>query len=303
VIVLDIGIPAGAPGRPSVGLIEPTVLDQIPRRGRESTKFAAGSVLICGGSLGLTGAPCLASEAAMRAGAGYVTAFVPASLNLVFEQRLLEVMTVALPDRDGALLTRGADQVRERASRSGVLVLGPGLGRAEESVEFARELARTVEIPLLLDADGLNAHAGRLEALAQRPGATVLTPHAGELARLLETESAEIERARLRTVRRAADAAQAVIVLKGDDTLVAEPGGRVAVSRGGASALATAGTGDVLSGITGAFLAKGVAPFTAACAAVFLHARAGQLAAQTIGPEGVIARDVIELLPRVRAED
>ena len=130
----------------------------------------------------------------------------------------------------------------------------------------------------------------------------MLTPHAGELARLLETDSVEIARSRLASVRRAAHTAQAVIVLKGDDTLVAEPGGRVGVSRGGASALATAGTGDVLSGITGAFLAKGVEPFTAACAAVFLHARAGQLAAETIGTEGVIASDVIELLPRAHSE-
>jgi NAD(P)H-hydrate epimerase len=302
VTVVDIGIPPGAPVDPSVGLIEPSVLDEVPRRGRESTKFAAGSVLVCGGSLGLTGAPCLASEAAMRAGAGYVTACVPASLNLVFEQRLLEVMTVPLPDDDGALLGDGANQVRERAERSGALVLGPGLGRADQSGHLARELARTVKIPLLLDADGLNAHAGRLEALAQRPAGTVLTPHAGELARLLETDSVEIARSRLASVRRAAHTAQAVIVLKGDDTLVAEPGGRVGVSRGGASALATAGTGDVLSGITGAFLAKGVEPFTAACAAVFLHARAGQLAAETIGTEGVIASDVIELLPRAHAE-
>jgi hydroxyethylthiazole kinase-like uncharacterized protein yjeF len=302
VTVVDIGIPPGAPVHPSVGLIEPSVLDEIPRRGRESTKFAAGSVLVCGGSLGLTGAPCLASEAAMRAGAGYVTACVPASLNLVFEQRLLEVMTVPLPDDEGSLLGNGANQVRERAERSGALVLGPGLGRADESVHLARELARTVKIPLLLDADGLNAHAGRLEALAQRSAATVLTPHAGELARLLETDSAEIARSRLSSVRRAAQTAQAVIVLKGDDTLVAEPGGCVGVSRGGAPALATAGTGDVLSGITGAFLAKGVEPFTAACAAVFLHARAGQLAAETIGTEGVIASDVIELLPRAHSE-
>jgi NAD(P)H-hydrate epimerase len=238
----------------------------------------------------------------MRAGAGYVTALVPASLSLVFEQRLLEVMTVALPDRDGALQLEGADQVHERAQRSGALVLGPGLGRAEESMELARELARAIEIPLLLDADGLNAHAGRLDNLAPRSAATVLTPHAGELARLLDTESAEIQSHRLRAVRFAAHAAQAVTVLKGDDTLVAEPGGRVAVSRGGSPALATAGTGDVLSGVTGAFLAKGVDAFTAACAAVFVHGRAGKLAARTIGNEGVIASDVIELLPRAHTE-
>ncbi len=300
VSVIDIGIPIGSPGRPQVGLIGDQVLDQVPRRGRESTKFAAGSVLVCGGSRGLTGAPCLASEAAMRAGAGYVTAFVPESLNLVFEVRLLEVMTVALPDRDGSLQPAGAERVRERAQRSGALILGPGIGREPETMELVRELAATVEIPLLLDADGLNAHAERLESLAGRAAATVLTPHAGELGRLLGCETDLIDAHRLACARRAASVAQAIVVLKGDDTLVAEPDGRVAVSRGGASALATAGTGDVLSGVVGAFLSKQMDPFEAACAGVLIHARAGRLAAASVGPEGVIARDVIQALPRAR---
>jgi ADP-dependent NAD(P)H-hydrate dehydratase / NAD(P)H-hydrate epimerase len=302
VTVVDIGIPPGAPMQPEIGLIDASILDAIPRRGRESTKFAVGSVLVCGGSLGLTGAPCMASEAAMRAGAGYVTVFVPESLNLVFELRLLEVMSVPLADREGALLPSGADTVRERSARSGALVLGPGIGRAEETIELVRDLARTAEIPLLLDADGLGAHAGRLSSLAGRPAATVLTPHAGELGRLLERESHEIEHHRLASVREASARAQAIVVLKGDDTLIAEPSGRVAVSPGGASALATAGTGDVLSGVTGAFLAKAMDPFAAACAAVTVHAHAGQVAARRIGTEGVIARDVIEALPEARRE-
>ncbi|HEX8977165.1 MAG TPA: NAD(P)H-hydrate epimerase, partial [Solirubrobacteraceae bacterium] len=117
--VVDIGIPAGAPVAPSIGLISSAILDAIPRRGRESTKFAAGSVLICGGSLGLTGAPCMAAEAAMRAGAGYVTVLGPESLNLVFELRLVEVMSVPLPDDGGALLPPGAGAVRARAARAG----------------------------------------------------------------------------------------------------------------------------------------------------------------------------------------
>jgi hydroxyethylthiazole kinase-like uncharacterized protein yjeF len=302
VTVVDIGIPAGAPGDPEIGLIEAAIVDAIPRRGRESTKFAVGSVLVCGGSLGLTGAPCMASEAAMRAGAGYATVFVPESLNLVFELRLLEVMSVPLADRGGALQPSGADTIRERSARSGALVLGPGIGRAEETIELVRDLARTAEIPLLLDADGLFAHAGRLSALAGRPAATVLTPHAGELGRLLERDSQDIEQHRLAAVREAAALAQAIVVLKGDDTLVAEPSGRVAVSSGGASALATAGTGDVLSGVSGAFLAKAMDPFEAACAAVTVHAHAGRLAARRIGTEGVIARDVIEALPEARRE-
>lgn len=300
VTVIDIGIPTGAPVQADTGLIEPSVIDEIPLRGRESTKFAAGNVLVCGGSLGLTGAPSLACEAAMRAGAGYVTALIPASLNQIFENRLLEVMTVPLPDRDGALQPDAAQRVAERLGRADALVLGPGLGREPGSAELCRELARRAEVPLLLDADGLNAHAERLESLAERRAATVLTPHAGELGRLLGLPSEEIERHRLASVRRAASLAQAVVVLKGDDTIVAEPSGRAAISRGGAAALATAGTGDVLSGVVGAYLAKRMDPFTAACAGVFIHARAGQLCAERIGPEGVIARDVIESLPGAR---
>jgi NAD(P)H-hydrate epimerase len=180
-------------------------------------------------------------------------------------------------------------------------VLGPGLGRDEQTSAFARDLAARAEVPLLLDADGLNAHVGAIEHLAGRRAATVLTPHAGELARLLETDSADIGAHRLAHVRDAAKRSGSIVVLKGDDTLVAEPEGRVAVNPGGAPALATAGTGDVLSGVVAAHLARGMDPFTAACAAVYVHAAAGRLAATRIGPEGVIASDVIELLPAVLA--
>jgi NAD(P)H-hydrate epimerase len=243
----------------------------------------------------------MASESAMRAGAGYVTACVPASLNLIFEARLLEVMTVPLPDSDGSLEPSGVSHVLDRAERADALVLGPGLGRAPGTVEFVRRTAREVKLPMLLDADGLNAHAGRLASLAGREAPAVLTPHAGELARLLETDSASVGARRLESARRAASEAGAIVVLKGDDTLVAAPDGRVAVNRGGASALATAGTGDVLSGVIGAFLAKRMDPFEAACAGVFVHARAGQLTAREVGSEGVIASDVIAALPRALA--
>jgi hydroxyethylthiazole kinase-like uncharacterized protein yjeF len=301
VSVVDIGIPRGGPTEPQVGLIDPQIVAQIPTRGQESTKFAAGAVLVCGGSAGLTGAPSLACEAAQRAGAGYVTALVAESLSLVFEQRLLEAMSVGLPDDGGALLPRALKTILPRTARADALVLGPGLGRDPRTQKLIRRLARLAELPLLLDADGLNAHAGRLGELAQRPAATVLTPHAGELARLLELDGAEVAAHRLTHVREAAARSGAVVVLKGDDTLIAEPGGRVAVSRGGSSALATAGTGDVLSGIIGAYLSKRMDPFTAACAGVLVHAGAGRLAADEIATEGVIARDVIALVPQARA--
>ncbi len=299
--VVDIGIPDGGPGEPQVGLISDRARDEIPRRGRASNKFAAGSVLVCGGSLGLTGAPSMASEAAMRAGAGYVTACVPSSLMLIFGSHLLEVMSVPLPDTGGSLEARGVERVLERADRADSVVLGPGLGREPEAQEFARQLARYAPVSLVLDADGLNAHAGSIGLLTEREAATVLTPHAGELARLLETDSEAIGARRLESARRAAREAQAIILLKGDDTIVAAPDGRAGVNRGGAPALATAGTGDVLSGVIGALLAKKMDPFHAACAGALVHARAGRLAAEEIGPEGVIASDVIAALPRALA--
>ena len=234
----------------------------------------------------------------MRAGAGYVTAFVPA----LAEPRL---RAAAAGGDDGAAARRGRRAAARRRSsgsagrleRAGALVLGPGIGRERRRrVELrARELAAPAQIPLLLDADGLNAHAGRLESLAQRAGADRADAARRRAGSAAGARSAPRSSATgwLRCARPRA-LAQAVVVLKGDDTIVAEPGRRAAVSRGGASALATAGTGDVLSGVIGAYLSKRMDPFTAACAGVFVHARAGRLAAARIGAEGVIARDVIE---------
>lgn len=304
VVVVDIGIPEGAPvGPPDVGLIrDEALLELLPRRAAGWTKFTSGHVLVAGGSRGLTGAPCLAAEAAQRAGAGYVTACVPGSLELVFELRLLEAMTRGLPDDDGAHTADGVEQVLELAAdgRALALALGPGLGRSGGAVAFARELAQRAELPLVLDADGLNAHAGRPETLAARSAPTVLTPHEGELGRLLDVDSAAVRAARLVHARRAADVTGAIVVLKGDDTLVAAPDGLVAVSPGATGALATAGTGDVLTGVIAAILARGVDPFVAAAAGVRLHARAGIRAAAERGVDGVVARDVVEALPHAR---
>ncbi|HVS28245.1 MAG TPA: NAD(P)H-hydrate dehydratase [Solirubrobacteraceae bacterium] len=299
--VIDIGIPGGAPREADVGLLRDSVLGLIPRRHAGSTKFTEGAVLVCGGSPGLTGAPCLSAEAASRAGAGYVTACVPASLEAIFEHRLLEVMTVGLDDDRGVLTKSSAPAVLERAERAQALVLGPGIGRGGEAQAFVRDLAARADLPLLLDADGLNAYAGRLSELAGRAQASVLTPHAGELARLLEVESSAVDAARLERARAASQTAASFVLLKGDDTLIAAPDGRVAVSRGGAGALATAGTGDVLSGVLGALLAKRMDPWEAACAAVVLHADAGRIAGERQGTDSVIARDVIDALPAARA--
>jgi NAD(P)H-hydrate epimerase len=295
--VIDIGIPAGSPIEPQSWLIDAGILAEVPRRGPSSTKFTSGNVVVIGGSSGLTGAPTMSAQAAMRSGAGYVTVGAPAHLEATFSARLLEAMMVGLPGDDG-LSPDSVEPALEAIERADAVVLGPGLGRSDGARAFARAMFERIAVPLVIDADGLNALAGVFpEPLPRRPAPTVLTPHAGELGRLLDVESSEIERRRLHHAREAAVRSGAIVVLKGDDTLVCSPDGQVAISRGGAPALATAGTGDVLSGVTGALLGKRLPPLQAACAAVFAHVRAGQLAGAPHGADGVIASDVIQQLP------
>jgi NAD(P)H-hydrate epimerase len=236
----------------------------------------------------------MSSLAAIRAGAGYATVAVPADLEAIFESSQPEVMSVGCPGGDGCLAPAALKTIRKAFERAAAGVIGPGMGRNSGSVELAREAVGAIELPLVIDADGLNAFAGELTRLGERAGATVLTPHAGELGRLLDRSSEEIAAKRLMAAREAAIAAGAIVVLKGDDTIVTD-GERVAVNALAAPALATAGTGDVLSGIIAAMLARGLEPFAAACAAVFAHARAGREAAHRIGlVESVIATDVID---------
>lgn len=295
--VAPIGIPGGAPVEPTAGAIGPAVLELPPARGPQSTKFSSGQVTIAGASRGLTGAVQMSSLAAIRAGAGYATVAVPADLETIFEGGRPEVMSVGCPGGDGCLAPASAKTLLRAFEHAAAGVLGPGLGRDPGSVELAREAVPAIEAPLVLDADGLNAFAGKLELIAVRDAPTLLTPHAGELGRLLGRSSEEISEHRLEAAREAARAASAVVVLKGDDTIVAD-GERLAVNVLSAPALATAGTGDVLSGIAAAMLARGLEPFAAACAAVYAHARAGRDAAQRIGAaESVIAGDVIDSIP------
>lgn len=294
--VVPIGIPSGAPGKAVAGTIAPAALELAPRRGSRSTKFSSGQVTIAGGSRGLTGAVRMSSSAAIRAGAGYATVAIPSDLEPVFETGQPEVMSVGCPGGDGCLVPGSVKAATKAFERAAAGVLGPGLGRDPGSFEFAQQLATAVTCPLVIDADGLNSFAGQLLRIGARPGPTVLTPHAGELGRLLERDSAEIDAHRLAAAKEAANAAAAIVVLKGDDTIVTD-GKRVAVNALAAPGLATAGTGDVLSGVTAALLARGLEPFAAACAAVLAHARAGRDAAARVGAaESVIATDVIDSL-------
>jgi hydroxyethylthiazole kinase-like uncharacterized protein yjeF len=295
--VAEIGIPRGAPEPASAGLISERVLDLYPRRKPSGSKFESGVVVVVGGSAGLTGAPTLAARSAARAGAGYVQVAVPEPVQQAVDLRLLEQMSRGLPDDDGFHTPRGVPDVEEMAERAGAVVLGPGLGRSEGAQEFARGVAVAVEAPLLVDADGLNAHAGQLELFRERDAPTVLTPHEAELGRLLGVEPEEVAAHRVEHAREAAERSGAVVLLKGDDTIVALPGGPLAISPGGTPALATAGTGDVLSGLIGALLAKRMDAFEAAALGALAHALAARHAAERLGPDHVMAGDVIDALP------
>jgi NAD(P)H-hydrate epimerase len=292
-VVADIGL---APARTRTRRATGRILELVPRRREQDNKYSAGSVLVVGGSTGLTGAPSLTSQAALRAGAGVVTACVPASLNSVFEQRLLEVMTRPCPDEDGTMTMDAADPILATAERAGAVALGPGLGRTEAAQALVGYLLDRLDKPIVLDADGLWALVGHLDWVFSRDAPTVLTPHAGELGRLLGRPSAWVDANRLDAVQSGADDTGAVVLLKGADTLVAGPGrGPVVVDLGNAG-LATAGSGDVLTGVTAAFLAKGMDGALAAAAAAAACGAASHLAAERHGQAGLIAGDVVEAL-------
>jgi NAD(P)H-hydrate epimerase len=291
VVVADIGL---EPVETQNALVTRQILASVPRRRPDQNKYSAGSVLVVGGSPGLTGAPCLAAEAAFRADAGYVAVAVPRSTLQVFEQRLLEAVKRPCPENDdGTLALEAFETVLDLAARASAVALGPGLGRSDSARELVGRLLPELDRPVVVDADGLYELEAR--ATRGRQAGTVLTPHAGELGRLLGEPSRWVDAHRLEAARVAADQFGAVCVLKGADTLVAAPGEGVLVCALGPGALATAGTGDVLTGIVGAFLAKGMEPRLAAAAAA-----AAQQVAATLVPEqsGLIASDVVTALPR-----
>jgi NAD(P)H-hydrate epimerase len=274
VVVADIGIEAGETAN---ALVTPAILDEVPRRASRDNKYTSGHVLVVGGSPGMTGAAALAARAAFRADAGYVTICAPEESVPVLEELVTEAVK------------RPLQQVDEAAERANALALGPGLGR--DNKELVRGLLTAAALPAVVDADALF----ELEP-GDWPAPRVLTPHEGELGRLLGRDSKEIAAHRLASVQEAAEKFTAVVVLKGEDSLVATPGGGVLVCALGLPSLATAGTGDVLTGITAAFLAKGMEPQRAAasaCAAQQLAARAAEQRA------GLVASDVVEALPSV----
>jgi len=254
------------------------ILQLVPRRMPRDNKYSAGSLLVVGGARGMSGAAALASRAAFRADAGYVTIAAPAESIPVLETLVLEAVKRPLED------------VFDAAGRAGAIAIGPGLGRDDEAKALVRRLLEETDLPAVVDADALFG----LEPFS-RSAPTVLTPHSGELARLLDVESSWVDAHRLAALDRAVERFGCVVLLKGSDTLIGAPGQGPIVS-GGWPALATAGTGDVLTGIIGAFLAKGVGARLAAVAGATAHAHAAMAVEH---PDGLVASDVVEALPRV----
>src|SRR5262245_25591585 len=275
-------------------LVPASALLEVPRKRPESTKYTAGSVLVVGGSRGLTGAPALAALAAFRADAGYVAVAAPESTLPILETTLLEVVKRPLAeDSSGRLLPRSADAIVDAAERADAVAIGPGLGRSDGTVELVRILLDRLSLPVVLDADAL----WELEPFA-RSAPTILTPHSGELARLLRADSRDIDAHRLASAQHAATRFGAVVLLKGADTIVASPRDGVLIATYGTPALATAGTGDVLTGIVAAFLAKGMDARLAAGTAAVAHG----VAAELVDPQpGTVASDLLPALRRALA--
>jgi ADP-dependent NAD(P)H-hydrate dehydratase / NAD(P)H-hydrate epimerase len=285
VVVADIGIPPQIERQSGAGIATSELLRRVPGKTAADSKYTAGSVLVVGGAPGLAGAAAMTAHAALRAGAGIVWVTAPADATAAIAGHRPEVIVRALPEG------------LELLERAGALAIGPGLGREPHAVELARRLAVEHRGPVVVDADGLFPFAGDLRPLAGRRVAAVLTPHEGEMARLLGCDSAWVRSNRLAAVRQAAAEARAVVLLKGADTLVAEPGGSVAVVGVETPGLATAGSGDVLTGAIAALLAKGMDGHEAAVCGALAHAAAGAAAAGARGPAGIIAGDVIDALP------
>ena len=300
VVVTDLGIPSWlvaeelpqAPGPLHLltgGELAATLIEREP----SSHKGDYGHVLLVAGGPGKAGAAILAARAAVRGGAGLVTVAVPESILAAVDGGSLESMTVAVAAAAGG---DGLEEILEAASGKQVVAIGPGLGTAVGTFDAIRQLLVELDVPVVLDADGLNAFAGRLDELGDRGAGTVLTPHPGEMGRLLGISSAEVQADRLAAARRAAEAAGAVVVLKGHRTLIADPDGGVWINPTGNPGMASGGSGDVLTGLLAALIGQGYDLLAAAQLGVFLHGLAGDVAIETIAPEALRAQDLIDHL-------
>jgi NAD(P)H-hydrate epimerase len=304
VVVARIGIADDAPG---VSLRAELwnalgVVRRLPARPADGHKGTFGHVLVVAGSEGKTGAAVLAARGAARAGAGLVTIACAAGLNDILEEKCTEAMTAPVGERQDRALLAGAEEalVALSAERD-VVAMGPGVGRSRETVSLMRALAKRVERPLVIDADGLFALAGELGTLRARRSQTILTPHPGEAAALLGCRADDVNRDRVGRARELAERTGAVVLLKGAATVAAAPDGQVIVNPTGGPALASGGTGDVLVGLVAAWLAQGVAPLEAAAVAAWVHGAAADRLAEQTGAAGALASEVADRVPETVA--
>ena len=273
----------------------------MPHRRRDGHKGDFGRVLVVGGAVGYTGAPYLTAAAAARTGCGLVSLGVPAAIWQVEAVKCVSAMPFPLPDRDGMLSDRALQEILARLENCDVLALGPGLGRSPRTERLVCRLLAGTEKPVVLDADGINALSAHIDVLDARRGrVTILTPHDGEFARL--APGALDGGDRLGAARAFAGAHGCVLVLKGHRTLTATAAGNVLVNTTGSSGLAKGGSGDVLTGVIASLLAQGAAPVQAAAGGVWLHGRAGDIAAGRLTEYGVTPEDVIAALPEAMGE-
>lgn len=300
--LVDIGIPASfvqAIGSRLMLLTETAARATLPPRRLASHKGTYGHVGIIAGSVGKTGAAAMAALAALRVGTGLVTAAVPSSVNDILEAKLLEVMTLPLPETKARTFARsGLDRLLAFADARDAVAIGPGLTTHPETVDLVQQFVKRVDKPCVLDADALNALAGKSSLLTECKRPPIITPHPGEMARL-ETEATtqSVNDDRLGTATRFARERGVFVILKGARTVIARPDGMAAICPTGNPGMATAGTGDILTGMIGGLLAQGLTPWDAACAATYFHGLAGDLAARHLGQAGMIARDLIRYIP------
>jgi len=302
--VVDIGIARDLlDSSARLWLLEPAdAARALPVRAAGANKGDFGHLLIIAGSVGKTGAAVLAATAALRSGVGLVTVATPESALPIIAAARPEIMTAPLAaTASGAVAPAAVESALALAQQRDAVVIGPGLGQDPETRAFVREFVRRCPAPLLIDADGLNALAGGegvvgASDLLRRERPTIITPHPGEMARLVGRATSDIQKHRLETARNLAVETGAVVVLKGQRTIVADGSGRSAVNPTGNPGMATGGTGDVLAGMAGALLARGQDAWLAATAGVYLHGLAGDCAARRVGQESLIASDIIESL-------
>ncbi len=273
----------------------------LPERPITGHKGTFGHLLVVAGSAGKTGAAALTAEGGLRIGCGLVTLACPVSTQEVLAGKLTEVMTSALAEVDGALSLQALDQIHLLWADKKALAIGPGIGQSEETCALVRRLVRECPLPMVIDADGLNALGSRPEFLRECSNLqAILTPHPGEMARLIDASVAQVEADRIGTARRFALEYGVTLVLKGARTVVALPDGRVRVNASGNPGMASGGMGDALTGILGGFLAQGLKPEIAAPLGVYLHGAAADRLAEQAGTSGLFASELLREVPATR---